>query len=522
MKLSDRHVCKFEGMEVGKPSRIGRGAFGRPSGIGAILTAIAALSLASCAALPNDHPAKMVSSTDTGLQDPAKVDAAKILKEAGLAGEWWKSWKDPLLNEILAKGLKDSPDRLMAMERLRESEAMLDQGRSLLGPSFAMDGGLNRQKMSQNGLMPGGMGGKPLNIFNMDLKGNWTLDYLGKNADVYRSALGMRRAALYESEAARMRLVMEMVNLYVTWQKLEKTLGVIKESMDVTKSLHNLYGKRAKAGLMSLSHIHYLEKLEIDLEKRSTEVALARDAVRRSLAILAGGKPDMLDGRKPGDLPMKTPNMAKYENLKIAILGLRPDLMAMRAMIESQESGVSAARKEFFPNISLGGMAGWQSRDVGDLFVKPSSLFNFMPAITLPIFNSGRLNANLKGKEAKRNEAVIAYNKALMGALADVSNSMATLKADSRIHGDLERALRVSQKIVSSQKKLVDSGIANHKDYFEAKSDEIKARIALVEQSAKTRMDENKLNFLLGAGFTDPAKNEDGAKVSDNGTKNKK
>ena len=142
-------------------------------------------------------------------------------------------------------------------------------------------------------------------------------------------------------------------------------------------------------------------------------------------AVNAKSSPFMSNGIQfPIKPPMSVPPTVSEARLSTALLGQRPDIMALRARAEAGRLRVKAARAAFYPDLKLSAFIGLSAQDIGDLLKRDASILGVLPAITLPIFNSGALRSQLSQEEARYAQAVENYNQTVYDALRDTADAL--------------------------------------------------------------------------------------------------
>jgi NodT family efflux transporter outer membrane factor (OMF) lipoprotein len=195
----------------------------------------------------------------------------------------------------------------------------------------------------------------------------------------------------------------------------------------------NLAGQRLRAGLDTQVETTQaranVAAAQTELEQVDEQITLARN----QLAALLGKGPDRgLTIARPTLLAQATPKLPN--NLTIDLIGRRPDLVAARWRVEAASKDIDVAKAQFLPDISLTAFLGLASIAPENLLLGASRQLGIGPALKLPIFEGGKLRANLRGKYANYDAAVASYNQTLTEALHDTADQITTLHSiDSQI-----------------------------------------------------------------------------------------
>lgn len=216
-----------------------------------------------------------------------------------------------------------------------------------------------------------------------------------------------------------------------------------------------------QAGIDSLALLHQAESTHASAEQKTSMTAQRIESVRVQLAVLLGQGPDRgLSIERPGQL--NAPELALPENLPAELLGRRPDIVAARWRVEAARRNINAAKTQFYPNINLTAVFGVMAANSSDLF-KSSSRFGLVtPAISLPIFEGGRLRANLAGRDADYDLAVAQYNKTLIGAFNEVAESLSQLRSLETQRAAQQRSLTSAQQAWELSTQRYQNGVGGY------------------------------------------------------------
>lgn len=256
---------------------------------------------------------------------------------------------------------------------------------------------------------------------------SWNLDLWGGQRAAWEAALGRSRAAQIDAHAARIQLSVNVARAYVR-------LGYAFAQQDVAEAEKERASKsltltqRLIAGGLGTTQQAYLADSQVaSAEQQKVQADRAIDAARSSLSVLLGQGPDRgLAITRPRLLDPGL--LALPEQVSVGLLGRRADLVAARWQVEAARKDIKATKTEFLPNISLTAMAGVVA--VGDstnVFQLPARTFSIGPALTLPIFDGGRLRAKLDATDSVYDQSVARYNTLLVSAINDVSDQVSAL-----------------------------------------------------------------------------------------------
>ena len=342
--------------------------------------------------------------------------------------DWWKSLNDPQLDRLIDEALAGSPSLRVAEARTRQAVAVAGIAESNLFPQVNADVEISREHPSQRGATPLPAGTSWATLHQLEATLSWEIDFWGKHREAYESALGAARVADIDAHAARLALSVDIARAYVQMQRAYLQLDIAEATLRQRDQIYTLTRDRNAAGVDSLLEV---KQAESALPATREQIAQWREAIeltRNQLAALLGQGPDRgLAIARPA--ATTGVSVALPSALPAELLGRRPDLTAQRLRIESLSHDIASARAEFYPNVNLAAFAGLQSLGAAGFFSSASRMAGFGPAVTLPIFDAGRLRGNLAAKNAGYDIAVEQYNQMLADALRDVVDQLASFRS---------------------------------------------------------------------------------------------
>ncbi|MDW3687030.1 efflux transporter outer membrane subunit [Cupriavidus sp. CV2] len=475
-------------------------AAGRRAGTLA-LTALAAAVLAGCAAFGDSHSTQTVTA-------PASLASAQTLPSQH--GQWpsldWvDQFKDPQLRALVDEAVKDSPNLQAAFARVEASRAMADATRSALYPHVDFEGSLVRQRFSQTDLFEGTpLAGSWQNQSRLQAGLSYDFDFWGKNRKALEAALSDDRAAEAESQASRLILTTSVARTYARLAAVYAQRDVAERAIAQRRGLSDLSRDRLNAGLDTQVETTQargtVASAQTDLLRVDEDILLARN----QLAALLGKGPDRgLAIQRPTILAQSTPLLP--DNLTIDLLGRRPDLVAARWRVEATSKDIEVARTEFLPAVTLSAFAGVASLDPSNLLMGISRTFGIGPAISLPIFEGGKLRANLKGKYAQYDLAVANYNQALVDALRETADTVASIRSvDTQITAQRE-ALALAERAYSLSTIRYKAGLGTQLTVLNAESNVLQQRRLATDLQARRLDLQMGLMKALGGGYQEQA-----------------
>jgi NodT family efflux transporter outer membrane factor (OMF) lipoprotein len=464
-----------------------------------VIAAAAAVALAGCASVPRLGP------------KPALASAGALGAEQALAGahgawpatDWWSGFGDPQLSRLIGEALAGSPDMAAAAARVRAAEALAQQAGAALQPQAQLDATVGGIKQSYNlgiprQFVPKGIidTGRITGSFSFDL------DLWGKNRAALAAATSEAEAAAVDAAQAQLMLSTGVASAYAELAQLYAERDVAAEAVRVRQATADLTAKRVLNGLDTRGE---QRQAESRVPAARAEIAALDEAIaltRNRLAALVGAGPDRgLAIERP---QLTATGAALPERVALELIGRRPDIVAARLRTEAAASRIKVARAEFYPNVNLAAIVGLQSFGLDQLFDSGSLYGNAGPALSLPLFEGGRLEGNYRGARARYDEAVARYNGTLVTALREVADAVASLRAlDTRL-AEQRQALAAAEEAAKIARIRYQGGLANQLTALQADDTVLASRRAVADLQARRFTLDIALIRALGGGFAGP------------------
>lgn len=455
---------------------------------------VLALGLSACADMSGVAPAQ------AKLRDPASLGlAAGSAAVPAVSADWWREFGDVQLDRLIAQALTSSPSLGLAQARLARAQAMAGMAKAATLPQVSGQVDLDRQKFTANFIYPPPLGGSVYNIGTAQLNASWELDFFGKNRAALDAAIGTARAAEADAQAARVLLATQVARSYFQLARLNDQLGVAQRTLAQRQETLAIVRDRFSAGLDTKLELRESEGSLPDarqqIEALREQMALTRNALGALI-----GQPDAAQS-------MTLPSLSSIKKIAMSptipadLLGRRADIAAARWRVEASERDVASAKARFYPNINLAAFAGFNSLGFGDLFRAGSEQWSVGPALTLPIFEGGRLRANLRGKTADEDAAVESYNATVINAVRDVADEAASSQSIVRQQSEQRAAQAAAESAYQIALQRYKAGLGNYLNVLTAETSVLKQRRLAVDLDARALDTQVALIGALGGGY---------------------
>jgi outer membrane protein, multidrug efflux system len=466
-----------------------------------LTTLFAALLLAGCAVGPDyqrpefDLPQNWPAANATAAATPPR--------QADSAGErWWSLYADPVLDQLIDEALAHNADAALAAARVLEARALAGIADADRYPSVSAGLSGNRTKNTLLGTIP--LTGLPRtqNDYQATLDASYEVDFWGK----YRRASEAARAELFASESAkealRLSLTAQVAQQYFALIAADAQEAVAQRTLATRGETLDLFAKRLDAGTVAEYDVHQAAAEQAATRSQLAVLTQARDRAESALAMLLGRSPRaVLDGRLERGAPGELQEVVIPAGLPSDLLLRRPDLKEAEQKLVAANARIGVARAQYFPSIGLTAYYGGESVAFGSLFSGPAGIFQFAAAITQPLWSAGSVGFGVDASEARRDQALAHYRKAVANAFKDVRDALAaqsaareTLAAETVRAGALEKALKQAQL-------RFDAGLSGRLEVLDVERNLLAAELARIDSERARKAALADIFKALGGGW---------------------
>ncbi len=459
---------------------------------------LVAMTVAGCANYSGlDTEGKRLEANH--LQAGKSLSGVTLSPAAWPKADWWKSLGDPQLDGLIHEALRDSPDMQVASARAHQAEAAAYAADAARMPTLDASAGVSRSRLAKD-QDPQGIGGTYATVRNISAGFNYNFDLWGGQRAAWEAALGQARAAEVDQQAAQLTLAADVARAYSDLGRAHIVRDLANDDLKRTRQMLDLSKRRLSSGIDSQYQYQQTESLEASSESQLIDAEKTLQSAKITLAVLLGKGPDRGNELSRPNV-LKPSAVAVPSVLPAELLGRRPDLIAARWRVEAASKNIVAGKANFYPNLNLSASAGAESLLGDAMFGSASRFFSVAPTVSLPIFDGGRLRADLDARDADYDLAVAQYNKSLVKALGDVSDSLSQLRDIGRQIQAQQHATDIAQESYNTVVQRYGSGIGNYLDVLSIEQQLLQAQRQLASLNAEQIDLSIQLMQALGGGF---------------------
>jgi multidrug efflux system outer membrane protein len=427
-----------------------------------------------------------------------------------LQDKWWQTFNDPVLNQLITDAIAANLDLKQALVRVKEARAQrwitITAGLpSITGRSNVIRRFNNTSSISQTGGTSSagagfGVGNQLINIFQLGFDAQWELDFFGGERRAIEAADATVGSEIESSRNVLVTLLGEVAANYIELRVNQQLIAITRENLSSQQETVRLTQIRQQAGFSSM-----LEVAQAQSQAATTEAFLPvyETAVKQSIHALG-----VLLGREPGALALRLDNPGTIPavstvvipDLPSELLLRRPDIRQAERQIAVANANVGVATAELYPRVNLSAFLGLQNMRITD-FTPIGKSWSTAASLTLPIFNWGRINANIKSKKAQFEQAFLTYQSTVLTAFKEVENSLVAYSNEQQRHKSLAQAVAASQLAVEMADERYHRGLTTFLDVLQTQQTLYQTQRDLVDSAAQLSTDLVALYKALGGGW---------------------
>jgi multidrug efflux system outer membrane protein len=442
------------------------------------------------------------------VEQPARFKSETAGETASsIPREWWRLYRDPELDQLVSTASASNQTLRQAVARVDEARALTRVAGSFLYPSISLDPSFSRTRFS--GTRDSTNTGRrvqsaaTVNNWLVPLDLTYEVDVWGRVRRSLESARAQAAASANDEAVVRLTVETDVAHFYYTLRSLDAQAQILTETVAAYREQVRILAVQVRTGLASpIVQSQAQAQLQATLAQQR-DVERARADQEHALAILCG-RPAPSFTVAPSPLHEPSPP-AVPPGLPAEILVRRPDVAEAEQLVRAANAQIGVATADFYPSFNLTGLAGFNSASVSDLFSWQSRIFSILPSISFPVFQGGRLRANLEATKARYQQTVAAYVNQVLVAYGDVEDALTDLQALSDEVGTLRAAVGDSRNYHRLAQVQYQQGLADYLVVLDAERSLLANQLSLA-QAVNLQMGASiRLIKALGGGWTPPA-----------------
>jgi NodT family efflux transporter outer membrane factor (OMF) lipoprotein len=435
---------------IGIPLLLNKGLF--------ILWIILALLIFGCTVGPEYRPPKLNTPEKYyhSSERDEETDSSALLKE------WWILFKDKKLDFLIQQAIASNKDLRISEARIREARARFQIVSGEKYPILNAGGDFRRTRTSEEIESP--RGGETQSLFEAGFDSLWEIDLFGGTRRSVEAAHADISAVLETKRDILVTLLAEVARNYIELRGSQQRIAIALQNIHAQRQTVELIQGRVKAGIDNELR---LSQAKAQLAALEAQTPILERKVNQALYRL-----DVLTGKPPGGLSIMLKSTESIPDplfdfsvgIPSDLLRRRPDIRKAERELAAATARIGIATADLFPKFSLTGIFGRQGLDFSDLADSGSTFWSIGPSIRWPIFNSGRIKANIEVQNARQESSLIQYEKSVLIALEEVENALFAITHEQKSRISLAKSVLSNQKAVDISSELYRRGMTNFLD----------------------------------------------------------
>lgn len=407
---------------------------------------------------------------------------------------WWNEYEQPQLSQLIAQARTGNLDLASAATRLMQADAQLRQSGASLLPQL---------DASASGRRSGGDVQGTANSFNATLNASYEVDFWGRNRATVEAASANLNATRYDLEAVAISTDASVASNWFQLIENEARVQLAQDNLAAAEQVLNIVEARYRYGADDSLAVSQQRALVAQLRANLPSLQQQTLQLRNSLALLLGQGPEFTLDQLPSMASIRVPEPGA--GLPSELLNRRPDIRASEQRLLAANANLSVARAALYPSIQLTGNYGAQSSSLSDLVNNPLNSWGLVAGLTQPIFNAGRIRAQIDISEASQQETLINYQRVILDALIDADTALGALQQSRQQYqlqqaatAEAELAFELAQARYRAGAIPLQNLLDTQRSYFQSQDSLVQQRAAWLQATVS-------LYRALGGGWEEPA-----------------
>src|SRR5215204_4671971 len=415
--------------------------------------------------------------------------------------KWFEVFRDEKLQELVREALAHNYDLREAVARIDAARASLGITRSEQFPNVGAGADVNAQRRSRDGAFT-----LPEPVSQRRTFGSVLTNLFTYELDVWgrlKKQTAAARADLLASEEARRAvtttIVSDVAASYFNLRELDFELAIARRTLTSRLESLRIIKLRQERGVSNLLEVRQAEELVYNATEVIPAVEQSIEQQENFISLLTGKSPqgvprgeELTSQQLPPEVPAGLPS---------DLLARRPDIRSAEAELVAADARIEVARKAFFPRISLTGFLGFESASLSSLFNPSRAIWGFLPEVSQPIFNGGRLKSNVRFTQAQRDFLLVNYERTIQNAFREVSDSLVAYRKVREVRAQRELLVTTLRDRARLSYLRYNGGVSNLLEALDADRELFEAELSLAQVRRDELLSVVQLYKALGGGW---------------------
>ncbi len=409
--------------------------------------------------------------------------------------EWWRVFKDPLLNRLIVMAEKNNHDLRLAVARVNEARARLGVVTGRTAPVVNAVGSGNVDR-------PGGETGvvnpSTQTRFSAGLDASWEIDLFGRISRSIEAQTAELQAAAEDRNDVMVTMYAEVARTYLEIRTLQARLISATSNIESQKAILDLTRKKFKHGLATMLDVAQAERVLASSEAAVPPLRIELNNGVNTMGVLLGRAPGHLYDELSQVKLIPAPPSSIAVGIPADLMRQRPDIRRAERQLAAQTARIGVAAADLYPSLTLNGTI-----NVGfsDAVTGGATGYAFGPSLRWNIFDRDKIRNQIKVEDARTEKALLTYERTVLNALNEVENAMTSF-LEQRIQAKAqERAAKASERSLDLASKLYKDGLINFQSVLDAQLALFDFQNQMAEAQGKAAVNVVRLYKALGGGW---------------------
>ncbi len=418
--------------------------------------------------------------------DEKIADSLKLNKQnqSKISLDWYKQFNDSFLNDLIDKGLNNSPSIEIAKEKLHQARQSLKINTVQYLPTLDADGSYHYVKDSVSYGIP-----ISTDYYQLGLDASWEIDIWGGGRRLTESSLALVKAAASDLDNVRLTLTAEIATNYIDLRQAQEQIRISQKNLELQKSIYDLVKQKYQTGLADDIAFNQAKYAVETTSMLIPQLEQQEKAYANALSILIGELPGEIKTslNKQGDNIVAKKfafDLQKLYALPVEVIRNRPDVQALEQQLIAQNAQIGQAIAQLFPSISISGFLGYQGPNIHRLIRPDHDMYSYSPTISMPLFHWGALMNNVELQKSLTKENLYLYKSGILNAVAEVNNSMTEVEKEYKRNTSARQAVDSQQKVSALTLDKYKQGLIEFSDVLTAQQNLLSSENEMVSSNA--------------------------------------
>lgn len=449
--------------------------------------------LSGCTVGPNYRPPQVPVPATWSAEASGEAEV-----RAAVAPRWWTTFRDHMLESLIARAVQSNRDLRTAAGRVREARALRGVTAADDWPMLHVSGSYTYNRASEHASLTSNVEGS---VFHIGFDASWEIDLFGG----VRRAIEAANADLSASQEALrdilVSLLAEVARHYIEVRGLQQRLAIAQENITAQQETLALTRARFDAGLSS----------ELDVARAASQLATTQSQVptletalkqaMHRLGVLIGQAPGALLTELSAAAPIPSVPPEVPVGLPMELLRRRPDVRRAERQLAAATARVGVAVADLYPKLSLTGALGLASLKLADLPKGASQFASLGPTLSWSIFTAGKIRANIAVQDARTAQQLSMYEQTVLKALEDVENALVAYSREQVRRAQLADAVQANRRTVTLSHEIYTRGLGDFLNVLDAQRALLASQSDLAQSEATVSTTVVALYKALGGGW---------------------